>query len=71
MANFDDSQEADVPQQAVRALKAAQVRARQAGRPQVLVVGRQLVHILNGKTTVLKVLPARKNVVRQTPPAKP
>jgi hypothetical protein len=67
----DDSQESDVPALAVRALKAAQTRARQAGRPLVLVVNRQLVRVANGQTSVLKVLPARRNVGRRTLRIKP
>lgn len=70
-AKVDDSQEDDVPLQAVRALNAAQARAEQSGQPQVLVVGRQLVRRVNGTQTVLKELPPRQQIFRRVLPAQP
>ena len=67
MPPIDDAEDADVPAQAVRALKAAQERARLAGHPLVMVRGRQLVRIENGVVTVLKELLPRKTVRIRTP----
>lgn len=67
MAEFiDDSRDANVPEQAVQALKNAQLRAQKSGRTQVLVADGKLIRITNGQVTVLKDLPRRKKVTRRS-----
>jgi hypothetical protein len=58
----DDRSEADVPEQAVQALAAAQRRARQAGHTLVQVQDGKLVRIQGQTVTVLKRVPGRKRV---------
>lgn len=63
----EDRQDADVPVMALEALKAAQVRAQQAGHPLVLVRDGQLVRICGDTVTVLKQLPQTNVPNRPSP----
>jgi hypothetical protein len=63
MTPFDeDAQDADVPEQAVKALTAAHQQALQAGMTLVLVRDDQLIRIGPDGVTVLRQLPPRKKV---------
>lgn len=64
----EDRQDADVPVMALEALKAAQLRARLAGHPLVLVRNGQLVRICGDTVTVLKQLPAQSKDPRRAEP---
>jgi hypothetical protein len=61
-----DLEEAGVPEQAVKALTAAQQQAAEAGYPLVLVQDGFLVRIDHTGTTVLKKMPARMKVSIRT-----
>lgn len=62
----DERQEADVPELAVRALTAAQQRARQLGRVIVVMRDRELSRVSpDGTVEVLRTLPPRKKVARR------
>ncbi len=63
----DDRDDADVPELALAALRAAQERARQTGRPRVLVRDRKVVRVDGETVVVLKVLPPRKRVRPRQP----
>ena len=58
----DDHEDADVPEQTVKALTAAHQRALEAGRTLVLVRNDQLIRIGPDGVTVLKQLPERRKV---------
>jgi hypothetical protein len=58
----DEPEESDVPALAVQALKEAQKQTALRGLPVVVVRHGQLVRYSDGKTTILKRLPARKKV---------
>jgi len=60
-----DRLEAMIPALALEGLAAAQRRAMESGRDVVLVVGRELVRISGGVTTVLKVLPPLTKVTER------
>jgi hypothetical protein len=62
----DESQEADVPQLAVKALTEAHQRALAAGQTLVLVRDGRLIRITNDEVVVLKKLPDRKKVAVRT-----
>lgn len=53
------SEDADVPELAVRALRAATERSIAVGQPQVLVRNGQLIRIVGDQIEVLKEMPAR------------
>ena len=58
-----DQLESEIPELAVKALAAAQHRARTSGLPIVVLVGRDVVRIdAHGNSVVLKTLPPRETV---------
>ncbi len=65
--------EADVPQQALRALRAASQRVRADGRPVVVLQGRQLVRFAHpaARAVVLRALPERFKVAVRIKKAMP
>jgi hypothetical protein len=63
----DDRQDDDVPALAVKALAAAQRRARLAGHARVLVRDGQLIRVEGDAVTILKRIPARKKVQFRAP----
>jgi hypothetical protein len=71
MTNPDRHDDAVVPDQAVRGLDEATRRAREAGRPVVVVRDGQLVRLGAGEPVVLKQLPARRKVAVRRKVAKP
>jgi hypothetical protein len=58
----DDLEDADVPEQALAGLRAAQERARQTGHPMVLVRDGKLIRVQGDSVVVLKDLPGWKRV---------
>jgi len=61
-----DALEETIPELALRALTAAQQRAKGSGRDFVVVVGNELVRISSDGTTVLKTLPELPRVTERT-----
>lgn len=68
MSDFDDAEDADVPERAVAALDAASRRAIATGHTRVVVQDGQLVKIDGtGRVTVLKVMPSPKTFSASDP----
>ena len=68
MADIDDAEDADVPEQAVAALDAASRRAAEAGLAQIIVRGGHLVEVdAAGRVTLLKEMPGPKAVHGPSP----
>lgn len=61
----------DIPAQAVKGLDEASRRARESGRPVVVIRDGQLVRLHAGEVVVLKKLPARRKVVGRRKVARP